>query len=209
MADPTLLIDPESVANGLGLEYPLDDAIQDKIILQTIEATQAKVELFLNRPLVAKVVTVPALAADDRYELDTIDAWPEAKGMFNDRYRVQSSVANTADPTLYDVTFAVGLDVANDPELASILTFIREDSITACSNNPRFTAVARIVRSVSADGQSVSYTEQTGRNAQQANADIAGAQLTLNDLRKWKRLPIFQRHTPSAPPWPYASGFGR
>jgi hypothetical protein len=208
MADP--LITNESVCIGLGIDYPIVDDTLNAMVDQMIEATEGKVELFLNRSLTAKMVTVPALTADDRYDLTTIDAWPEANQMFDDRYRVSSKVANTDDPSMWDVTFAVGLDVVNDPDLRAILYFIREDTVTALANNPRFKLVDRLVSSVSADGQSISYAQaQTGRSARIANSAIAGANITIADLKKWKRIPISQRHMPRTPPWPYATGYGR
>ena len=53
------------------------------------------------------------LWADDAWPLDDKRAWPQVSGRWDTRFKVVSYTPNVTDPALFDVTFLVGLDVAN------------------------------------------------------------------------------------------------
>lgn len=191
----TALVKPEVVGVRLNLPQPIPGKLRPRIVL-AIEDAQNKVQAYLNRPLVATDRTLTGLTPDERYSLDDKRAWFQVD--FQDRYRVGSWVANANDPTLFDVTFRVGLDVASDPELAPILSFIGKDAAADLRADPAFTAAARAVSSVSAGGQSVSY-----ENAP-TGGEAVGAPPPLSSLKSWKRHAIYQAPAPRTPPWPYA-----
>lgn len=193
------VISAESVAARLGLPVPLDPAVQARIT-EAIEDAEAKVVGELHRPIVAYEDTVPDLEPSytDTYGLGDWHVWPQVRDRYDDVYVVKGYVpAASGDPDLYDVTFTVGLDVANDPALAPIRQFIKQDAIGTLRADDTFKAVARQVTSVSAEGQSVSYA--TGAGA----VDAAGGGLTLHSLRRWKRRAVYQRNARPLAPWPY------
>lgn len=178
----TLLVPAAAVATKLGLDPqrlppPVKARIEDAIM-----DAQTKVETHLGRPLVATETTITSLYPDVTYPLNDHRAWPQAKTFLDDRYRVADAVPVLAEPGTYNVTFKVGLDVANDPDLNIIRRFLLIDAAENLTADPLFTAVKRVPSSVSAGGQSVSYTTPKG-------ADPGGA-ITLKSLNRWKRRPI-------------------
>lgn len=195
----TLLVTADDVATWLSIPLPLDIPVQSRIERQ-IRTSQNKVQTYLGRPLVATDRTLTGLWADERYPLEDPKAWPQARDTIEDRLRVVSYTAEPSTGT-FAVTFKVGLDVANDPELEPIIDYVLVDAAASLRRDPLFTQVARVVSSVSAGGQSVSYEKA------EAAAGQAGGALTIDSLKRWKRLAIYQR--PSAPitPWPYARGY--
>lgn len=194
------LVPAEDVATELGLPLPLDATVTARINMAVMDS-QGKVEGYLNRSLEAWEDTITGLFAASGYPLTDIRAWPQAKGYYDDKYTVKSYVANAKEPSLYDVTFTVGLDVANDSQYTPILTFIRQDAKNTLHNDSLFTAVERKVQSVSADGQSVTYEHH--RTFQKPTA--SGVAQDVTSLRKWKRLAISQGGGKRRfAPWPYA-----
>lgn len=193
----THVVTVESIRIRLGLPEPLDSATSARIE-DSIASAEARVLSFLNREsLEAVEVTLQGLTADPLWPTTDKRAWPQAKAHFADRFRVLSHEANADNADLFDVTFLVGLDVAGDPELAPIRAFIKEDVVAVLIADPLFAAVSRPVSSVSADGQSVTYTSPPG------DAGAAGAGLSLASLRRWRRLSIGQPPATRLAPWPY------
>lgn len=195
------LVTPDQLASRIGMVVPLPVPVELRL-RDAIEDAEAKVQLYLNRTSLEAVEhTVVGLVPDERWVMDDPRAWPQAKSRFQDRFRVVSWVVNADDPTLFDVTFAVGLDVANDPELRPILSFIKQDAVASAAADPTFAGVARTVQSVSADGQSVTYATGGGGGAE----GVAGGSLSLSSLKRWRRLSIYQAPGVRRSPWPYSS----
>lgn len=195
------LVTTAQVAARLGLSQPLPAPVEARIA-DAIEESEDKVLTYLGRTsLAATQETVAGLWPDDGFALTDVRAWPQVVGYFDDRYRVVSSVVADADAGTFDVTFSVGLDVANDPELRPIKTFIKADAAAGLGTDARFAALAgikRIVSSVSGDGQSVSYEKAA------TGAEAAGSGASLTSLKRWRRLSISQGHARVLVPWPYA-----
>jgi hypothetical protein len=192
-----LLLTAAQLAPRLGLGIPLPPQVQLRIQDAILDA-QGKVMGYLNRPLFPTEHTITGLAPFEAWPLEDHRAWPYGE-RFGDRYRVAGYTPNVEDPTRFDVTFRVGLDVANDPDLYPILAFIRQDAVANLIGDPLFSAVSRPVTSVSADGQSVSYAQGS------STADSAGGGMTLGSLKKWRRMSIYQPVGVRTTSWPYSS----
>lgn len=190
------LVPASEVATKLGLALPLAPSVEERIDL-AISESQDKVEAYLRRPLVATTRTVTGLWATPGVPLDSSEAWPAAIGILDDRFRVASTVVSVTEPGAFDVTFLVGLDVAGDPALKPIKTYIRGDAVADLIADPMFTAVHRVVKSVSAGGQSVTFEP-----AERA-AGAVGARMTIESLKQWRRLSIGQPASHALSPWPY------
>ncbi|MEQ7008476.1 hypothetical protein ABN028_20080 [Actinopolymorpha sp. B17G11] len=190
------VVPTEDVARLLGLPDPLpaDKAWQ---IEQALLDAEGAVVGHIGRPIVAveKTLTdqypVPGIALTDP------DAWPDAQVQLDDRIKVLETTATEGGR--FTVRFLVGLDVANDPELRRIYTFIRDSAVESLRNNPDGGIGTRRVSSVSAEGQSVSYANDTP-----GGAAAPGAPPTLDSLNRWKRRAAYMRRTPRPVPWPYA-----
>lgn len=188
------LVSADTVGQRLGLPLPLTAPVAARID-GAVAAAEGKLLGYLNRDsLVATEVTYRGMEPAYGYGLEDKRAWPQVKDQMNDRYRVKSYTLVGSDG--YDVVFTVGLDVAGDPELRAMLTYIVEDAATQLTNDPTFTAVARGIKSVSAAGQSVSFdTAPTG--------DAAGSGMTLTMFKRFRRLSIYQPVRAPQAPWPY------
>lgn len=196
----TLLVPVAKVAPWLGLDPAALTPIQTELISDAIFDAQSKVIEFLCRPLEPRSETLTALYRDDEYAPTDARAWPEAKALLDDRHKVVASTPNAERPDLYDVTFDVGLDVANDAELDSIRRFIRQDAVAALQGSVALAGegFTREVTSVSAEGQSVSYAKKA------TSPDQAGGTLTVGSLRRWKRYAVGRAPAPhDQRPWPY------
>ena len=198
----TLLVSADAVATRLRIPLPLSEPVRADIE-DAITDAQADVQGYLGRSLEATLHTDRGLEPDTAWPLGDKRAWPQAAGHFNDRYRVVSWVANAQDPGLFDVTFAVGLDVGNDPDLAPIVRFITRSAMQALRASATFAEAARGVTSVSAGGQSLSYDHASTADG------AAGSLPNIKTLSRWRRHNIGQSGGPLAPRWPYARGYGR
>jgi hypothetical protein len=115
-------------------------------------------------------------------------------------------------PTGYfTVVYTAGLDARSDPDLRPILRYVRAHAM----NSPEVTRLWQQtsgakgeVRSVSADGQSISYGPATLGGGGQAGSGAPGALPTLASLDRWRVAGrrVYQRKTQSyAGDWPYRS----
>ena len=196
------LVEVEAVAARLGLDATALTPAQLDQIEAAIEDSEARVEMYLARPLIARTEVVTGLYPSYGYDLSDYRAWPQVAERFDDRYDVVAvAPAADGDDGRFDVTFSVGIDVAGDPEFEPILRFIRQDATAGLRADPTLPGVARLVKTVSADGQSVTYDAPTG-------ADAAGAAMTLAVLNRWRRRAAYQRRSVPLTPWPYYSGYG-
>jgi len=195
-------VDAAAVATRLGLDPAgLSPTVQARIEA-AIEDTEAKVEAYLQRPLVSDTSTVKDLYPTWGFDLEDYRAWQYVADRFDDVFTVDSyAPAASGQVGYYDVTFTVGLDVAADPSLGAIRAFIAQDAAAALREDPTFTAVTRAVTSVSADGQSVTYEKAT-------TPEAIGARLALTSIKRWRRVSIYARPAGVFTPWPYYTGYG-
>lgn len=197
MPEPILFVTVAEVAEWLDLDAANLTPRQTNIIKRRIVAAQNRVADYLHRPLTPSTVVLSELWQDERYPTSEPEAWPQAGPLLDDVYRVVSATPGP-DGTTWDVTFSVGLDVANDDRLSSIKDFVLEDVIEYLTNSPFFKEIKRQVKSVSAEGQSVSYVGRA------QSPDAAGAGTTLNDLRRWRRYSVGRAPTThDTRPFPY------
>lgn len=195
----TLLVSADDVGVLLGLDYPLPGDLRPRIEME-IRKSQGKVQGFLNRPLVAYKDTITNLIPDRSWPLTDKRAWAQVANYYNDKYAVDSYVANAQNGDGYDVTFTVGLDVANDPDCEPIIQWILQDSKDGLARDSLFRAISRRVESVSSDGQSVTYEHHRGYPSPTAS----GSAPDLKSLKKFKRYSISQKRMERLTPWPYA-----
>lgn len=187
----------EDIAAELGLVYADLSTTDKALVARKAARAESRVSDYLNRPLTPVVSTVEDLLPLGDENHRDYRTWPQVAGKWDDRYDVVTvEAAASGEEGLYDVTFAIGLDVATDAALASIREFIISDAAERLAQDPRFTAVERAVVSVSAGGQSVTYARPEG--------NAAGAPVDIATLRRWKRMPAARVNT-TVPfqPWPY------
>ena len=194
-------MEPEKIATRLGIEDPspgqlerIEDAIRD---------AQADVQGYLNRDLFAveavQAELWPALGIDPMHW----KAWPDAAALYDDNLTVVSAVANPNGT--YNVTFKVGLDGPNDPR---VVRFVTASAVQAILNDANAGMGKRQVTSVSAEGQSISYSD--GSVAEGA----AGALPSLKSLDRLRRRAVFRAPRRAVSVWPltgvgYNDGRGR
>lgn len=194
----TTVVGPDVVARKLGIDFDTLTDFEKAIVTDEVLAAQGKVRDFLNRPLTPTNVQVKELPYDDTYPLSDVQAWPAGLNLPDTRYKVAAYQVIPDNPGYYDVTFAVGLDVAQDDDLTSIRTYIRDDATAHVEQHPAFVGkVVRRISSVSAEGQSIRYTNDP------TDPDAAGGAQSLATLRRWRRLGVGHGSDPDPRPWPY------
>ncbi|MYW67140.1 hypothetical protein GTY65_24175 [Streptomyces sp. SID8379] len=183
---------PEQIADALGVPLPLSDT-QRAAYAEEIRTAQADVAIYLNRPLVPSVTTIPGLTPRWTSELDDVDTWGGLR--FDDVAEVLSYRANP-DGT-YDVDFLVGLDGAKED---GVVRYVIAHAAEGIRQRPDGGGGSgRRVTSVSAEGQSISYDAAP-------TAGQAGALPTLDSLKRLRRLTFQSIGRPAHAPWPYSPG---
>lgn len=183
--DDTLVVSPESVAVKVNIALPLTPERRD-IIVESIRDAQADVTGYLGREIVPT-----AYVEHDRYAYP--DGWNLTARGDDPVIRVLSAVPqldSAGVPTDYfTVTYLAGLDARTDPTLRPIRRYVTAHAL----NSPEFTRMWRIatstkgeVRSVSAEGQSISYAAATLGGGGSAGSGAPGALPTLASLDRWR-----------------------
>jgi hypothetical protein len=182
-----LVVTPEQVAAKAGISTMTP--AQREIIADAIRDAQADIVGYLGREISPQTRTATAM-------------YPFAGGWsFPDEDETIQSVvsvtpetyAGTSPPVptgLFTVTYRVGLDAANDPALRPIRRYV----LTHAMNSPEVTRVWKIatgtqgeVRTLSAEGQSVTFTAPTlGGGGGKAGSGEPGALPTLASLDRWR-----------------------
>ena len=181
----TLIVDPGVVLGRAGLDETFRQDAAD-----AIEDAQADVEAHIGRTIVPQVLTVENLLPDTAYPLTENAAWPQVTA--DDTYRVRSVEQVGA---AYTVTFLLGLDGAAE---APILRYVRAAAVESLRNNPKVgDAMPKRIRSVSAEGQSLSF--DNGSTADGASGSLPNIKM----LDRYKMPRAFRRPTAPATLWPY------
>lgn len=200
----TLVVSADLVARRLGLNLPLATADQ-WTVEQAIGDAQVDVEAYLGRPITPVQFTETGLRP-------VPGGWPLANDPVTAIVSVTAEVDGNSLPTgAYTVVYTAGLDATNDPALTPILRYVT----AAAMNSPElvrmwrttYPGLARIVKNLSAEGQSVGYEETTpagtpwpppvsrSTSAQGPGTFPAGTLPTLKSLDRWRHAGrrIYQR----------------
>lgn len=198
-----LIVTADYIARRLGLPRPLS-ADDQWTVEEAITEAQSDVEAYLGRAITPTQYTETGLwkAFDGSYLLTY---WPLVD--------IVSETAETDPDTAqllgtWTVVYTAGLDAANDPLLAPIRRYV----VAAAMNSPSVTdlweaaqpSAGRVVTSVSAEGQSVSYanTSPAGGQIGPAGSGSPGALPLLSSLDRWRIAGrrVFQRRGEPYPP---------
>jgi hypothetical protein len=197
ITDPTLVVSVDQVARRAGLLLPLP-AETEQLVREAILDKQAVVESYLGVPIVPRDVTETG-------------RWPVLEG-WNLTYEplvavgavVAELTSGSGHPTgTFTVTYTWGLNAASGTEYEPIRRWL----ITHAGTTPEMRRLLRTadetagsvrkVQSLSAEGQSVSYSDDLangGSSAADALVDATGLP-TLRTLDRWRRANrrIYQR----------------
>lgn len=205
--DDRLVVSPETVAVKARIPLPLTDEQRDTLTEAILDA-QADVEAYLGQSPVPVLHTqTDAYAYPDGWDL-TVHGDAQV-------LRVVSAVPVldvAGDPTDYfTVTYYAGIDARTDPELRAIRRFV----VAHAMNSPEVTDLWKVatstkgeIRSVSAEGQSVSWSPATLGGGGAAGSGAPGALPTLASLDRWRLAGrrVYQGRT-RAGSWPYSLGW--
>lgn len=206
MTTPTigLIIQADTVARLAGLPRPLDADTQWRVEQAILDA-QSDVTAHLGQPITPLVATESGL-------------WPQSASLsLTDRRQwvlcntpvieILTAEPETLDPFpvgTYTVSYTYGLNVVTDPQMAPVRRWITA-SVLASPAVAAIYAVSdptgsggRLVNSLSAEGQSVSYGAvkvPAAATAGAAGSGAPGAVPLLSSLDRWRvaRRRVFQR----------------
>lgn len=197
-----LVVSAEDVARRIGLPLPL--SAEDRwLIEESIRDQQAVAEAYLGVPVVPTTVTEGGRWPTGAGWALTYQPVIQVLGAEVEIDPVTSSATGS-----YAVTYVWGLDVAAGGALEPIRRWVRAHAgaTPEARRLVRVAAVgsARSITSLSAEGQSVSYSAEGtgGSNRDDALVDEFGLP-TLRTLDRWRRANrrIYQRPYASRPAW--------
>lgn len=199
-----MAVSPETVAVEAGMTLPLT-ASQRQVITNAIRDAQTDVSAYLgNRPLFpVERVETGLFPWDEGWQFDSGD---------EEVLKVLEVTAEAVNGTLtgyYTVRYLMGLDTLNDPALRPIVRYV----VAHAMNSPSFLRMWRTatndqgtVRSVSAEGQSISFTPSTFGGAENTKSGdkTPGALPDLSSLDFWRHAGRRVHQGPTrASAWPY------
>lgn len=193
------MVTVEQVAMHAGLPHPVRE--QDlPVIEEAIAAAHRQATAYLGRPTVPTEFTQTGVMAgqsgwllDHDPVIEVLSVVPEV------------DQAGGYPSGRYTIVYRAGLDPAADPAYAAALD---EWTIAAAAASPLVRRIAqhepgaRIIAKVNVEGQGVDY--ESTAPAGGAGSGAAGAPPTLDVLRAWKRVGVYQR--PGIGPHPAWTG---
>lgn len=181
--DPPLVVPIEDLAGRIGVTA---DAANSALLTDAILDAQSDVEAYLGRAISpVTLIQAGCYPYADGWRLDSGD---------EDVLTVLAADAevdvDTGAPTgLFTVTFTVGLDVVNDPTLRPIRRYV----LAHAMNSPEVlrywksaTKARGDVKTVSAEGQSITWSDATLGGGGDAGSGKPGALPTLASLDRWR-----------------------
>ncbi len=191
MTDPAPVVDVDHLARRLGLPVPVTDPEVAFTLSEAIADRQAVVESYLGIPVTPVEFTESGL-------------WPLMQGwdLANEPVvAITSTVAELNDASLptgrFTITYTAGLDGANGVQYAPIRRWVLAHAAASVEVRRMLRAVSpatgRVIKSLSAEGQSVSYDDDL---AQAGGASVTGQLAaatdglglpTLASLDRWRR----------------------
>jgi hypothetical protein len=183
----------ERVAVHLGVDPASLTALQRARIEEALYASRGKVVEEIGRgELVQRAYVLTAQWPQPGYELTDWRAWPQVLDL-DDHVEVVSATPDL-DSGLFVLHLLLGIDAEKEDP---IQRFILADAVAALSSDPSAGVGERALRSVSAEGQSITWVDAP------TQAGLAGAAPTLASLRKYKRKVWHQPVGSTSRAWPY------
>lgn len=197
---PDLVVPVAEVAAGLGLD-PNDNAVRDAITRAILDA-QATVENYLGRFILPRQVSeagrTPGLTSWDLHGDDIIEV--------TDRTPEFSPIDGVTPTGRFTVTYTAGLDVRTDarPSFGEVRRFVRAHAENAPAVVRLWRAAdparEKLTKSVSAEGQSISYARDTPSGTGEVAKTGSGAPGAMPSLEGLDSLRLagrraFQRPT--------------
>lgn len=181
----TLVVSPETIAVKAGISLPLSAEDRDTLTEAILDA-QADVEGYLGRPVVPITYVETG-----RYP--GADGWDLVEHGDDPVVTVISAIpetdAETTQPTgYYTVTYTAGLDARREEVLRPIRRYITAHAM----NSPEITRLwvtaggRGQVKTVSAEGQSITFESATLGGGGNAGSGNPGALPTLSSLDRWR-----------------------
>jgi choline dehydrogenase-like flavoprotein len=192
-----LVVSPETLAVKLGVPLPLT-AEQRAALIDALLDAQTDVRAYLGRPILPQVVTERR-------------SWPPGGWLFVEQPVLEvltetEVLDENSQPTGYwDVTYLAGLDARSDERLRPIRRVVlaqaaQQDAAvrlwsTAGAGAATDGTGAKRVRSVSAEGQSVSYTYATPDSGGGGDKGGVGGPVRWSSIDSWRQRGrrVFQR----------------
>jgi hypothetical protein len=184
-----LVLSPEDLAVRLGLALPINAALRETLTSVLLDA-QDDVVAYLGRPILPAVYT-------DRRTWPAGGAWTLSNSPVLSVLSEVEELDDAGTATGYWlVTYQAGLDVRGDPTYRPIRRVLlahaaeHPTSVRLWSSAGDGTAGGdRRVKSVGAEGQSVSYEYVTpggGRTDTAASADVVGGPVRWTSIDRWR-----------------------
>jgi hypothetical protein len=195
VADEVTPATVERVAVRLGVDPAGLTPLQRERIEEALIDARTKVEEEIGRgALIQRAYVLTGQRPVLGYELTDWRAWPQTLGL-DDFVEVVSATPELDDEDRFTVRLLLGIDALKE---APIQRFIIADAVASLSSDPTAKIGERAVRSVSAEGQSITWVDAP------TQVGLAGAAPSLTMLRRYKRK-VWQQSVGSvARPWPYS-----
>lgn len=202
--DDTLVVSPETIANKASMSLPLSAEQRDTITEAILDA-QADVEGYLGRPIVPiTYVETGRYPAPDGWDLVEHGDDPVLLVLA----AIPETDPETSQPTgYYTITYTAGLDAKHDEVLRPIRRYVAAHALNSPEVTRLWTSTGGRgeVRSISAEGQSISFGPASLGGGGSAGSGAPGALPTLASLDRW-RLAGRRVHVAKtrARTWPYS-----
>ena len=187
-----LVVSADDVASKLGLTAIT--STQRERIEEEIVARQTDAANYINRDIFGVLDTATGMLPRYGFPMSDWRAWPALLDRYDDRVTVLAYRVG-ADGGSYDVDVLVGLDGRNEPALTR---FVMQSAVEGLRNDGSSGLGKRLVTSVSAEGQSVTYDKLTAKSTD------SGGQPDLDSLASLKRMSVFRTRASSNAEFPYS-----
>lgn len=201
--DPRLVVSPEHLAVRAGIPLPLTGDQRDLLVDALLDA-QADVEAYLGQPPVPTLYRQSGVYAYDGEE------WGLSVHGDAAVHRIVTVTPELVDGVpsgYYTITYTAGLDARSDPALRPVRRYVVAHALNAPDVLrlwQTLTGARGEIRSVSAEGQSISWGPATHGGGGDPGSGRPGALPTLSSLDYWR---VAGRRVHQAPTrarvWPY------
>lgn len=204
---PDLVVSPEALAKKAGIPLPLSEEDRE-LVIECIRDAQSDVTAHLGREI------MPA-AYSETGRFDVGGQWNlETDEPIIEITQVTTELSGGQPTGLFTITYIAGINAKDDPVLRPIVRYVTAHAL----NSPEFVAWWKTetkpkgdIKSVTTEGQSISYDKVSLGGGGTAGSGAPGALPTLKSLDRWRLAGrrVFQRKTLHREPWPYSGYSGR